>query len=61
MQRVGVEPEVTFTGGVSRNEGMVRTLQGRLGLTVNVSPLSQYIGAIGAALFGQEHLGGVPA
>ena len=31
MQRVGVEPEVTFTGGVSQNEGMVRALQRRLG------------------------------
>ncbi len=56
MQRVGVESEVTFTGGVSRNEGMVRSMEARLGQRVNVSPLSQYIGAIGAALFGQERL-----
>jgi len=61
MQRVGVEPEITFTGGVSRNEGMVRTLQSRLGLPVNVSPLSQYVGAIGAALYGLERAGGSPA
>ena len=61
IQRVGVEPEVTFTGGVSRNEGMVRALHRRLDLPVNVSPLSQYMGALGAALFGQERLAGVPA
>ncbi len=58
MQRVGVEPEVTFTGGVSQNEGMVRALQRRLGAPVNVSPLSQYLGAIGAALHGRERLAG---
>ena len=57
LQRVGVQPEVTFTGGVSRNEGMVRTLDRRLGLRVNVSPMSQYVGAIGAALFGLERSG----
>ena len=58
MQRVGVEPEVTFTGGVSRNEGMVRAMNARIGTTVNVSPLSQYIGALGAALVGRERLEG---
>ncbi len=61
MQRVGVEPEVTFTGGVSKNEGMVRTLEHRLVLKINVSPLSQYVGAIGAALYGLERVGGIPA
>jgi len=61
LQRVGVEPEVTFTGGVSKNEGMVRALGHRLGLPVNVSPLSQYVGAIGAALHGVERSRGVSA
>ncbi len=60
MQRVGVEPELTFTGGVSRNEGVVRTLRQRLNLSVNVSPLSQYVGAIGAALHGLERAGSPP-
>ncbi|MGI0132467.1 MAG: acyl-CoA dehydratase activase [Thermoplasmata archaeon] len=61
LQRVGVEPEVTFTGGVSRNEGMVRTLEQRMNLRVNVSPLSQFMGAIGAALYGLDRIGGTPA
>jgi (R)-2-hydroxyacyl-CoA dehydratese activating ATPase len=61
MQRVGIEPELTFTGGVSRNPGMVQALQTRTAIPVNVSPLSQYIGAVGAALFGQERLQGVGA
>ena len=58
MQRVGVEPEITFTGGVSQNEGMVHALHRRLGAPVNVSPLSQYLGALGAALHGRERLCG---
>jgi predicted CoA-substrate-specific enzyme activase len=59
VQRVGVEPEITFTGGVSQNEGMVRALGRRLGSPVNVSPLSQYIGALGAALHGRDRTAGV--
>lgn len=58
MQRVGVEPEITFTGGVSQNEGMVRALSRRVGSPVNVSPLSQFLGALGAALHGRERLPG---
>lgn len=54
IRRVGVEPEVTFTGGVSRNIGMVRALEGVLGVSVNVSPEGHYMGALGAALFALE-------
>ncbi|MBI4392943.1 MAG: 2-hydroxyglutaryl-CoA dehydratase [Euryarchaeota archaeon] len=56
LQRAGIEPEVTFTGGVSRNEGMVRELGNRLKLPINVSPTSQYVGAVGAALFATERV-----
>ncbi|MGA8276242.1 MAG: acyl-CoA dehydratase activase [Thermoplasmata archaeon] len=58
MQRVGVEPEITFTGGVSQNEGMVQALHRRIGAPVNVSPLSQYLGALGAALHGRDRIRG---
>jgi predicted CoA-substrate-specific enzyme activase len=51
MRRVGIEPEITFTGGVSRNSGMVRSLEKVLNSKINVSPYSQWFGAIGAALF----------
>jgi predicted CoA-substrate-specific enzyme activase len=54
VRRVGVEEEVTFTGGVSRNVGMVRALEGVLGRPVNVSPDGHFIGALGAALFALE-------
>ena len=54
VRRVGVEDEVTFTGGVSRNVGMVRGLEEVLGRPMNVSHEGHYIGALGAALFALE-------
>jgi predicted CoA-substrate-specific enzyme activase len=54
VRRVGIEPEVAFTGGVSRNLGMVKALEEKLQLHVNVCDDSHYIGAIGAALFALE-------
>jgi (R)-2-hydroxyacyl-CoA dehydratese activating ATPase len=54
VRRVGIEPEVTFTGGVTRNIGMVKALEEKLGFPVNVSEDAHFIGAIGAALFALE-------
>lgn len=54
VRRVGVEPEVTFTGGVSRNVGMVRALEAVLGAPLNVSGEGHFMGALGAALFALE-------
>ncbi len=54
LRRVGLESEITFTGGVARNSGVVRALSERLGARLNVAPESQHIGAIGAALFAWE-------
>jgi len=54
VRRVGVEDEVTFTGGVSRNVGMVKALEAVLGRPLNVSPDGHYMGALGAALFALE-------
>ena len=51
IRRVGVEEEVTFTGGVTRNVAMVQILEELLGTKLNVSPDAHYMGAIGAALF----------
>lgn len=59
VRRVGIDPEVTFTGGVSRNIGMVKALEEKLGQKVNVCDDSHFIGAIGAAIFAVERaLGG---
>jgi len=54
VRRVGIEEEVTFTGGVSRNIGMVRALEDKLGMRLNVSPESHFVGALGAGLFALE-------
>jgi len=56
VRRVGIVEEVTFTGGVSKNIGMVKALEEKLGIKLNVSPLSHYMGAIGAALFALERV-----
>src|SRR3990170_4791820 len=56
VRRVGIEAEVTFTGGVSRNTGMVRALEEKLQMSINVSPESHFMGAIGAALVALERV-----
>jgi predicted CoA-substrate-specific enzyme activase len=56
MRRVGTESEVTFTGGVARNVAMIAALEEALGLKVNVSEESHYMGALGAALFALDHI-----
>jgi len=56
LRRVGVEDEVTFTGGVAKNTAMIATLNERLDLQVNVSDDSHYMGALGAALFALDHI-----
>jgi predicted CoA-substrate-specific enzyme activase len=45
-----VTPPVCFTGGVTLQSGMVRTLETVFACAVHVSPLPQYTGALGAAI-----------
>jgi predicted CoA-substrate-specific enzyme activase len=54
VNRVGVEEEVTLTGGVAKNEGVVRALEDRLGIKMFVPPEPQIIGALGAALLARD-------
>lgn len=56
VRRVGIDPEVTFTGGVARNIGMVKALEAKLGMELNISPEAHYCGALGAALFAMDHV-----
>jgi predicted CoA-substrate-specific enzyme activase len=56
LRRVGIEKEVTFTGGVARNTGMIYALEETLNLELNVSEESHYMGALGAALFALDHI-----
>ena len=54
VRQVGAQPEITLTGGVTKNLGMVRALEERLRLPLNVSPDSAYAGALGAALLARR-------
>ena len=53
---MGIEEQVTFTGGVTRNIAMIQALEERLGLKLNVSEESHYMGALGAALFALDRI-----
>ncbi|DAC32646.1 MAG TPA: 2-hydroxyglutaryl-CoA dehydratase, partial [Candidatus Thalassarchaeaceae archaeon] len=54
LRRVGINDKVTFTGGVAKNLGMIHVLNENLGLEINVSEDSHYMGALGAALFAMD-------
>jgi len=56
LRRVGVEDEITFTGGVTRNIAMIKSLEERLEHRLNVSEDSHYMGALGAALYAMDHI-----
>ena len=55
VRRVGLTPEITFTGGVSRNAAMVSLLQQVLDAPVNVSAQGHFMGAFGAALYALDY------
>ena len=52
--RVGIRDQVVMTGGVAQNSGVVKALEEALGHEVHISPLTQYNGALGAALFAYQ-------
>ncbi|HMR97824.1 MAG TPA: acyl-CoA dehydratase activase [Anaerolineales bacterium] len=56
LRRVGIEDEITFTGGVTKNAGMIKSLEQALKTKLNVSEDSHYMGALGAALFALDHI-----
>lgn len=56
IKRVGLKPELTFTGGLSLNPVAVKILENLTHTKVNTSPLTMYAGAIGAAIYGIERL-----
>jgi len=54
VERLKIEPDVVFTGGVAKNIGVVKALEERLGCKVIVPEEPLLSGAIGAALLGKE-------
>jgi activator of 2-hydroxyglutaryl-CoA dehydratase len=55
-QRVGMQPEVVMCGGVSKNIGIIRAMETKLGKQVLVPEEPQLVAALGAALVAQEGL-----
>jgi predicted CoA-substrate-specific enzyme activase len=48
--QLGIKEKVAMTGGVANSKGMVRALEDKLGITLNISEEPQITGALGAAL-----------
>ncbi|MFX1277184.1 MAG: acyl-CoA dehydratase activase [Promethearchaeota archaeon] len=57
VYRVGLEEDVTISGGVAKNVGVVAFLENKMGLKTVKLPIDpQIIGAMGAALLAKEEL-----
>jgi len=54
LDRVGLEPELTMTGGVAKNSGIVETIRQRTIAEINVPEEPQIVGALGAALIARD-------
>jgi len=54
VQMVGLSGQVTMTGGVAKNRGVVALLAEKLGQPVRVSDEPQIVGALGAALLARR-------
>lgn len=54
LKRVNVEEEVTMTGGVAKNRGVVLALEDLLKLKINIPDIPEFVGALGAALYAIE-------
>lgn len=57
VYRVGLEEDLTITGGVAKNIGVVAYLEKRMGVKTKKLPVDpQIIGALGAALIAQDNI-----
>lgn len=54
VKAVGINGEVTMTGGVAKNRGVVALLEERLGFAIQVYHEPQIVGALGAALMARK-------
>jgi predicted CoA-substrate-specific enzyme activase len=54
VKRVGGEEKYMMTGGVSKNEGLVKTLEEKIGSPIVIKSEAQLCGALGAALFAKD-------
>ena len=57
IRRVGLEEDFMISGGISKNMGVVKRLEEKLGVKAHISFEPQIVGAVGAALFARAFLG----
>src|SRR3990172_7600058 len=57
LAAVGVEEDFVISGGISKNVGVVRRVEQKLGTTSRICFEPQVVGALGAALFARDFLG----
>lgn len=58
LKRIGLEPDIVFTGGVSNNSGMRQALSNLLNVSFSATPLdSSFAGALGAAIYAATYYG----
>ena len=56
LRRVGLQGSLVFIGGVARQAGIVRALEDKLGVKVDVPEECEHVCALGAALLGLRRL-----
>jgi predicted CoA-substrate-specific enzyme activase len=54
IQRIGAEAELSISGGIAKNTGIVSRVEKRLGMNALIADEPQIIGAVGAALFARD-------
>ncbi|MFC1859194.1 acyl-CoA dehydratase activase [Thermodesulfobacteriota bacterium] len=54
IRAVGVEEDFVITGGISKNIGVVRRLEQKLGVKSHICFEPQIVGAVGAAIFARD-------
>ncbi len=54
LKRVGMQEQVTMSGGVAKNIGVVRAIEEKIGVRLNIYQEPQIVGALGAALIALE-------
>jgi len=59
INSIGVERDISMTGGVAKNTGVVKSLEELLGMKMKRTKMDpQIVGALGAAIFAKEKLEG---
>lgn len=54
VERVGVKTQLTMTGGVAKNVGIVEKLKRKFHVAINIPEEPQIVGALGAALLARD-------